>query len=140
MPRNTHSIPKGTFRDTAVAHEKYSKHIKNSFRKVINCRVLPQFALSFYYTYIVKSITKRAKCGKSRQIEDINRSKNVVETGMCYYANIFIKQQGISELRLFILNSGLSYLHMIFLLIFPHFVSLLINKWYIVFRIFHFRS
>lgn len=78
----------GTFQDIAVAHEKHSKHIKNSFRKVINCRVLPQFAFSFDYTYIVKSITKRVKCGKSRQIEAINRSKNVVRIDKFYYATI----------------------------------------------------
>ena len=75
------SLEKKSLHHVAVANEKYSNHIKNSFRKVINCRVLPQFAPSFDYTYI----TKRAKCSKSRQIEAINRNKNVVKIRMYYY-------------------------------------------------------
>ena len=71
----------------AVTEEKRSKHAKNSFRKVMHCHVLPEFALLSDYIYIAKSITKRTKCGKPRQAQDINRGKNVAETEVYYYSD-----------------------------------------------------
>ena len=46
------------------------------------CRTLRS---RFSGTYYPKNRAKIRKCGKSRQIADVIRSKNVVETGVFYY-------------------------------------------------------
>ena len=51
-------------------------------RSAAFCRTLRS---RFSGTYYPKNRAKIRKCGKSRQIADVIRSKNVVETGVFYY-------------------------------------------------------
>jgi hypothetical protein len=79
-----HVLSHGAPADIAVADKQNFYHFKNPSCKGTICRAMLHFAHRAG-TYYPKNRPKIRKCGKSRQIADVIRSKNVVEIGVFYY-------------------------------------------------------
>ena len=70
-----------------MANKKHFNHIKNPSCKGTICRDLPYYAQPVFRHILSKVIGRN---GNPRQIEDVNRSKIVVEIGVFYYRCPFV--------------------------------------------------
>ena len=74
-------------RGAAVADKKNLRHWISPSRNAAIRRRMPHYARFEKRTNLRLNITKWANGGKSRHIEAVIRSKNVVKRGVCYYSD-----------------------------------------------------
>ena len=81
----------------AVANKEYLRHWISPSRNAAIRRRMPHYARFEKRTNLRLNITKWANGGKSRHIEAVIRSKNVVKRGVCYYSDKPLKMAMTNE-------------------------------------------